>query len=199
MEFSSNHASAAVFSRIRWGRGSGEVQGHCHVFFWRFALLAYFLGLQLSSHGDLIVEEIAAPLCCYLYGTYPPIVHLAYQRLICVTTIFMTIAYNSPVSPGLLQSSHPSIVFNPGPNFFQFRFIEQKLSLEYQPHTTTRFNMLYDISLWRYLAGTLYPDDASLTLRYITTGVSHQSYISKPICHVLFNIISLWQYITRTV
>lgn len=31
-------------------------------------------GLWLGSHGDLLVtEEIASLLCCYVYGTYPPI------------------------------------------------------------------------------------------------------------------------------
>ena len=35
-------------------------------------------GLWLGCHGGLITaEEIAAFLCCYLYGTYPPIIQLA--------------------------------------------------------------------------------------------------------------------------
>ena len=34
--------------------------------------------LWLSCHGDLLAaEEIVAILCCYLYGTYPPILQLA--------------------------------------------------------------------------------------------------------------------------
>ena len=82
------------FSRIRWWWGGGggvqgSVQRHCHVLLLEFALLPVAgllafpslpptLWLLLSCHGGLLTaEEIASLLCCYLYGTYPPIIQLA--------------------------------------------------------------------------------------------------------------------------
>ena len=43
--------------------------------------------------------------------------------------------------------------------YLLFRFVEQKPLLEYPPSTTMSFNFLYDISLWRYFAGTMYQRD----------------------------------------
>ena len=54
--------------------------GHSPSFLQAPAILEDTLGggLWLGCHGDLLTaEEIAALLCCYLYGTYPPIIQLA--------------------------------------------------------------------------------------------------------------------------